>query len=620
MSNNVSANVQEFEFKAEMKQLLNIIIHSLYTHPEVFLRELVSNASDALNKVRFLRLTNSDILEPESELKIKITVDKDKKSFSIEDTGIGMTQDELITLIGTVASSGTLKFLSELKNENKAIDGQMIGQFGVGFYSVFMVTDEITIDTRNADKNSKGYRWKSKGESSFTIEEIDKSTRGTKIYFTLKEGSEEFADEWRVKQILKKYSNFVDFPIFVGDEEANKVQALWHKKKEDVKQEELDEFYKFISNDYQEPLGSLHLAIEGNINFKSILFIPKIAPPNLFTDIKEKSVHLYSSKVFITDDASQLIPEYMRFLKGVVDSEDLPLNVSREVTQNSPLMSKIKTVITGKVLGMLDEWSQNEKEKYNTFFEQFGSLFKTGLTSDFTHKDKIVELLLFDSSQTEEGKKTSLNGYVSRLKPDQKEIYYIAGNYREQLERNPNLEYFKKNDIEVLYLLDPVDLFTIPYIGEYDGKKLVSIEKADLKIDKKDVDKGEKLNKDLSNSLIKVFKETLGDKVEDVIESDRLVSSPATLVVGKDGLDPQMEKMMRMMDKEFTSSKRILEINTSHPLVKNLSTLNLKSSSDPLLRTCIMQIYEGAMLNEGYLNNPSEFISRMTEIMTSATG
>jgi molecular chaperone HtpG len=620
MSNDISAKVQEFEFKAEMKQLLNIIIHSLYTHPEVFLRELVSNASDALNKVRFLRLTNSDILEPESELKITITTDKDKKSFSIEDSGIGMTREELINLIGTVASSGTLKFLSEMKNQNKTIDGQMIGQFGVGFYSVYMVTDEITIETRNADKNSNGYRWKSKGESSYTIEEIDKSTRGTKIYFTLKEGSEEFADEWRVKQILKKYSNFVDFPIFIGAEEANKVQALWHKKKDDIKTEELDEFYKFISNDYQEPLGNLQLAIEGNINFKSILFIPKVAPPNLFMDTKEKSVHLYSSKIFITDDASQLIPEYMRFLKGVVDSEDLPLNVSREVTQNSPLMTKIKTVITGKVLGMLDEWSQNEKEKYNTFFEQFGSLFKTGLTSDYAHKDKIIELILFDSSKIETGKKTSLNGYVSRLKPDQKEIYYVAGNYRDMVERNPNLEYFKKNDIEVLYLLDPVDLFTIPYIGEYDGKKLVSIEKAELKIDKKNDDKSEKLNKDLSKSLINIFKETLGDKVEDVIESERLVSSPATLVVGKDGLDPQMEKMMRMMDKEFTSSKRILEINTSHHLIKNLSTLNLKSSSDPLLRTCIMQIYEGAMLNEGYLNNPSEFISRMTEIMTSATG
>ncbi|GAB1370103.1 molecular chaperone HtpG [Candidatus Kapaibacterium sp.] len=618
MSNEVSANQQEFEFKAEMKQLLNLIIHSLYTHPEVFLRELVSNSSDALNKVRFRKITDNNIISPDAELKINILVNKENKSITIEDTGIGMSKDELINQLGVIANSGTLNYLKALKETGKQLDANLIGQFGVGFYSVFMVTDEVTVDTRSAEPFSKSYKWISKGETSYSIEESDKDSRGTKISFNFKEEFSEFADEFRIKSILKKYSNFVDFPIYVNNEKVNNIDALWHKNKEEIKDEELNEFYKFISNDYTEPLGHLHLNIEGNINFKSLIFIPSSAPPSMFRDFQDKSLHLYSNKVLIQENSTDLIPEYLRFLRGVVDTEDLPLNVSREVTQNSPVMIKIKNVITSKVINLLEEWADKDNEKYDKFFKEFGSLFKTGLNSDFSNKDKLTELLRFESSKSANGELRSLNAYVAAMKPDQKEIYYISGNSRELIEKNPNLEYFLKNDFEVLYFLDPVDLFVMPYIFEYDGKKIVSIDKAEIEDLSKD-DNKEKLEKTQTDNLLLEFKKVLNEQVEDVVESKRLVDSPASVVVGKEGLDPQFEKMMKMMEKDFKASKRILEINTSHLLIKNLSELLESNKNQELLHKCIHQIFDGALLIDGILTNHVDYVARNTEILTLAT-
>ncbi|MBX3042923.1 MAG: molecular chaperone HtpG [Candidatus Kapabacteria bacterium] len=619
MSNEVSATQQEFEFKAEMKQLLHLIIHSLYTHPEVFLRELVSNSSDAMNKVRIKKLTDSEIISPDTELRINIMINKEQQTFSIEDFGIGMTKEELINNLGVVASSGTLNFLKSAKESGKPIDANLIGQFGVGFYSVFMVTDEVVVETRSSEPFSKSYKWTSNGEASYTIEESERDTRGTKISFKFKDEYSDFADEFRIKNILTKYSNFVEFPIYVNNEKANKVEALWHKKKDDINDEELTEFYKFISNDYQDPLGHLHLNIEGNINFKALLFIPSVAPATLFRDFNEKSVQLYSNKIFIQDNAIDLIPEYLRFLRGVVDTEDLPLNVSREVTQNSPIMAKIRNVITSKTLSMLDEWADKEKEKYNKFFIQFGALFKTGLNSDFTNKDKITELLRFETSEFPEGELRSLNSYVASMKPDQKDIYYATGNTREQLEKNPNLEYFKKNNLEVIYFTDPVDLFVMPYLFEYDGKKVVSIEKAEIDIKEDDTKQTDTIGKDAANSLVDEFKKVLGDKVEDVIISKRLVDSPASVVLGKEGFDPQMEKMMKMMDKDFKASRRVLEINPSHQLIKNLSKLHIAGNNSELLSKSIQQIFEGSMLIDGNLENPVDFVKRMSEILTITT-
>jgi molecular chaperone HtpG len=618
MSQVSTEQTESFEFRAEMKQLLNIIIHSLYTHPEVFLRELVSNSSDALNKVRFMKLTETNIINPESELKISIHVDKEAKSLTIEDTGIGMTHEDMVKHLGTIAKSGTAELINQIKESGKSVDANLIGQFGVGFYSVFMVTDEVVVESRHAAENSTSHRWKSTGEYGFEIEPIEDRNRGTKISFKLKEDYHHFADETSIKQLLKRYSNFVDFPIYVNDEEVNKVQALWHKRKDDINDEELNEFYKFISGDYQEPLTHLHLNLEGNINFKALLFIPQMAPANLFRDITDNNIHLYSNKIFIQDDPKDLLPEYMRFIRGVVDTEDLPLNVSREVTQSSPVMAKIKQIITSKMLAHLEEMASKEPEKYDKFFKQFGSLFKTGVNQDYTNKSKIVELLRFESSKTAAGEFTSLNRYVSNMRSEQNEIYYIMGNFRNEVDRNPNMEYFKKNDIEVLYLLDPIDLFTVPYIFEYDGKHLISIEKADISIPDAKSESDNPENDD-AKTIISFAKEVLGDKVEDIIQSKRLVDSVASLVVGKNSLDPQMEKMIKMMDKEFIASKRILELNTEHPILKNLSS---KLSSEPeneILKLTILQIFDIAMLNDGQSIDVSDFTKRANEMMLHAT-
>ncbi len=608
---------EKYEFKADMKQLLHIIIHSLYTHPEIFLRELISNASDALNKLRIMRLTNSDIISPEEELKITIELDKENKVFSIEDTGIGMTKDDLIYQLGTIASSGTLNFIQRLKEQKGQVDVNLIGQFGVGFYSVFMVTDEVTIETLYAESGSTTWEWVSNGTEDFRISPSNRNKRGTKISFKLKDDYKEFAEEWKIKEILNKYSNFVDFPIYVGSERVNKVEAIWHKKKEEVSEAELFEFYKFIAGDYQPPLGHLFLNIEGNVNFKSIIFIPQTQPNMLFGDLRDKTVHLYSNKVFIRDDDKEILPEYLRFVKGVVDTEDIPLNVSREVAQSSPAMAKIRNVLTGRILNLLEDWAENDKEKYYKFYKNFGSILKTGINTDFSNKNRIIELLRFETSALPRGEMTSLKEYVSRMKAEQTEIYYISGSHLDIVEKNPNLEYFKKNNIEVLYLTDTIDIFTIPYIREYEGKALKSIEKADIKIESNSQNEVQ-LSQEQKDKLIAKFKQVLGDKVENVVSSSRLIDSPVTLVVGEQGLDPQLEKMMQVIDKDFTVSKRILEINLSHPIINNLLH-KLENGNEEIVEEAMHQLYEGALLIEGYMKNPVDFVKRMNRFIEEAT-
>ncbi|MGB5074030.1 MAG: molecular chaperone HtpG, partial [Bacteroidota bacterium] len=602
--------VQEFEYKAEMKQLLHLIIHSLYTHPEVFLRELISNSSDALNKVRFMQVRNMPVLQPEAELHIKIEIDEKEQTVSIEDTGIGMTREDLIERIGTVASSGTLEFLTRSKSGEEKFDGgELIGKFGVGFYSVFMVTDEVTIETRSVDPEGKGWRWKSSGEGRFTIEEIEKENRGTRIFFKLKDESKDLSNDYRIKDLIKKYSNFVDFPIIVGEEKVNSVSALWQRKKEDLKKEELDEFYKFVAGDFREPMDSLSLHIEGRVNFKALIFVPSEPPMGYFDPREEKSLHLYVNRVFIQDDCRELVPEYLRFVKGVVDTEDLSLNVSREVTQSSPVTAKIREIVTNRLLGMFEDWAKTDAEKYSTFFTKFGNYMKLGLGSDFTNKDRLVELMRFETSKTEPGKMTSFKEYIAAMGEDQKEIYYITGESRAVVEKNPNLEYFRKNNIEVVFLTGQVDLFTLTTLTDFDGKKFVSTEKANIDIVKeKDDETGDALKGSEAKDILKRCKEILGDRVEDVIESKRLVDSVATLVVGDTGMDAQMERMMKMMDSSFTSSKKILEVNMRHPLMKNLARLNSENHDDPNLVLAVEQMYEGALLVEDNLQNPVDFV------------
>ncbi len=611
-------DVQTYEYKAEMKQLLHLIIHSLYTHPEIFLRELVSNSSDALNKIRYRQLTDQNILDKDKELEVKITVDSKKKTFSIEDNGIGMTKEELAENIGTIARSGTLEFLEKMKKENKQGE-KLIGQFGVGFYSVFMVTEQVMVETRHADKDSKGYRWVSSGEASYTIEEIDKKNRGTKISFTFKETANEFAEEFRVKQIIKKYSNFSDFPIFLGKEKINTIEALWRKRENEVKADERNEFYKFITNDYEDPLGYLHLSLESaGAEFKALLFIPVKAPFDLMRLQQHKTVQLYSNKIMIMDDCKDLLPEYLQFIRGVVDTSNLPLNVSRETIQASRIMGKIKEMLTSKIIQWLQRMADKKQEKYLMFYKTFGPLFKMGLNSDFTNRQKLIELLRFETSTRKAGDMSSLKDYTGRMAEKQKEIYYLAGDNREYVERNPNLEYFKKNNVEVLFLLEPVDVFIMPSIPEYDKKPLKSIDKGDIEINPEN-DQAQQKEDNLSKSLMGLFKDTLKDKVEDVKISKRLVNSAVTLVTGSNAVDPQMERMMKMMGQDVPASKRIMEVNLDHSVIKNLSRKYLASPSDYFLKKCIVQLYESAQLIDGELPSRTEYVKRMMEIMEEAT-
>lgn len=607
-----------FEFKAEMKQLLNLIIHSLYTNQDVFIRELVSNSSDALNKVKFLQLTGQQVPDPELELKIDINIDKDNKKLVISDTGIGMSQDDLINNLGTIAKSGTLEFFKNLQENKKQLDGNLIGQFGVGFYSVYMVTDEVNVETHKAEVEAKSYRWTSKAEDNFTIEEIETISRGTKISFVVKDEYSEFLEDWKIKDILQRYSNFVDFPIYLNGERVNNVAAIWQRKKDEVTTEELNEFYKFISSDYNEPSEHLHLDIEGNVNFKALLFFPKEAPVNFFSNETKKTLQLYVNKVFIQDDADDLLPDYLKFIKGVVDCADLPLNVSREVTQKSPVMAKIKDILTNKIISAMESWDVDDKTKYETFFLKFGHILKAGLNSDYKYKDRLVKLMRYSSSAIEESKITSLADYVSRMKEGQEEIYYLSGQSRESIVKNPNLEYFRKNNIEVLLLTDPMDIFTIPYIFEFEGKKLKSIDKDDLNLDKivSEGDSGDTKVEEIANSeFIQAIKDVLGDKVEDVKISKRLVDSPVTLTVGKDGMGAEMEKMMQMMDKDFTASKRILEINPKHKIIMNLKNIYTNEGLNNKFTNIVVQLFESGLLLEGYLKSPVDFVNRMYSIM-----
>jgi molecular chaperone HtpG len=610
---------KRFTFKAEMKQLLHLIVHSLYTHPEIFLRELISNASDALNKARFRMLTDPEMRAQDLPLEVRLSIDEAANTLTIEDRGIGMTRDDLVKRLGTIASSGTKAFLEQVQQEGKPIDGQLIGQFGVGFYSAFMVAEEVVVETRHVDPNAEGLRWTSDGEGSFTIASIDRPTRGTRIILKLREDAKEFTRDYRVRGVVKKYSNFVDFPIYLGDEQLNTVKALWHKNKSEIASEELSEFYKFVAGDYREPLGHLHLHLEGVVNFRALLFIPEHAPPALLRDDEALRLHLYSNNVFIQDDCKALLPDYLRFVRGVVDTEDLPLNVSREVTQNSPVMTKIRNVLTSKVLGLLEEWAKQDPDRYVRFFREFGPLFKMGVGSDFANREKLLDLLRFESTRTEKGVYTTLAAYAGAMPADQSHIYYVLGEHRDVLERSPNLEYFRKNGIEVLLMDDPIDAFIVNHIERYAGKELKSIEKANLDLKPDDERQKEALAGADADRLIARFKATLGDRVEEVVSSRRLVDSAATLVVGESGMDVQMERLMKMMDKNFKPGARILEVNTAHPLLKNLNALLEAGGAETIVDEVIRQLYEGALLLEGGLTQTSDYVARMTRLLVRAT-
>ncbi|HEY8932601.1 MAG TPA: molecular chaperone HtpG, partial [Rariglobus sp.] len=546
-----TAAPQKFEFQAEIKQLLDIVIHSLYTEKEIFVRELVSNASDAIEKLRHLQITEKDNIADDSiALEVNLTTDDTAKTLTIADAGLGMTRAELIENLGTIAHSGSKAFLKAL-SEGGQKNSNLIGQFGVGFYSAFMVAKSVKVYSRSWKKDEPAHVWTSDGSGSYEIEEVSDQQRGTKIVIELKDDAHEFATEGRVKEILERYSAFVSFPVNLNGKHINTVQALWLRNKSEITDEEYTAFYKFQSHAYDDPRLRLHFSADAPLQINALLFVPKDNTEKFGMARLEPSVSLYCRKVLIDAKPKELLPEWLRFMKGVVDSEDLPLNISRETMQDRALIEKLNKVITKRFIKFLSEEAKNRADAYNEFYSEFGIFLKEGAALDYTHKDELVKLLRFESSLTEKGKTTSLADYVSRMGADQKEIYFLLGPTRSAIEAGPYLEGFKARNLEVLFCYEPVDEYVMNNVREFDGKKLIAADHADVKL--ADAPKPPAAEGDLSEAdakaLAEWLKTTLGDRVEEVKASDRLVDSPALAVNADKFMSPQMRRMMKAMNK-----------------------------------------------------------------------
>ena len=604
------------EFQAEIKQLLDIVVHSLYTEKEIFVRELVSNASDALEKLRHTQLTEKNIVDDNLELEINLTTDDKAKTLTIQDFGIGMTRDELVKNLGTIAHSGSKAFLNALK-EGGAKNDNLIGQFGVGFYSAFMVAKSVKVYSRSWQKAEPGHLWTSDGSGSYTIEEVADLSRGTKIVVELNDDSGDYATESRIKGILERYSAFVSFPINLNGERINKVSALWLRSKSEIKDEEYTEFYKFQAHAYDEPRLKLHLSADAPLAINSILFVPQNNPEKFGMTRAEPAVSLYCRKVLIDAAPKDLLPEWARFLKGVVDSEDLPLNISRETMQDRALIEKLNKVITGRFLKFLAEEAKQRPEDFDKFYAEFGIYLKEGAATDYTHKDALAKLLRFESSRTEKGKTTSLADYVSRMGEEQKEIYFLVGSSRAAIERGPYLEGFKDRDLEVLFCYENVDDYVMRHLREFEDKKLVAADSADVKLAEKET-AGEKLSKDEMDALAKWLKETLGERVAEVKGSDRLVDSPAAVLNADSFMSPQMRAMMKAMQKdgdgeEAPQLKVNLELNPRHAVIRKLSAA--KDADATKAGLIAEQLFDNAMLAAGLLEDPSTMVQRLYKLL-----
>ncbi len=618
-----------FEFKAEVKQLLNILVHSLYTSREIFLRELISNASDALDKIRFKSTKGDEVADNDLPLEIKINFDDKKNTLTISDTGIGMTRDEIIENIGTIAKSGSAEFIKTLM-ESKEQTNNIIGKFGVGFYSVFMVAEEVEIKSKSYIKDAKPIYWKSDGTGSYTVQELDADMkRGTEIKIKLREDAKEFAEKYRLESTIKNHSNFITFPIYIKDEKVNTVSAIWREPKSSVTNEQYNEFYKFLTYDSEPPMDIIHKSVDAPIQFSSLLFIPKKHNDFFWMNKDNYGLDLYVKRVLIQHKNKDLLPEYLGFVKGVVDSEDLPLNISRETLQENLVFTKIANSVTSQVLSHLTDKAKNKPEEYVEFWKQHGRIFKLGY-SDFSNQEKYMELLRFNSSSSEnKDGLISLDEYVSRLKEDQKVIYYAFGSSRESIDLDPHLDIFKNKGIEVLYLFDPVDEFVINSLRKYKEYEFESVENADLKKLKKvkDVEdekkeKFEKLEKDDEkhfSSLLSKMKSILGDKVTDVRKSERLSGSASCLVSEDDQMTSSMKKIMKMTHQSFGEDKKVMEINPDNKLIRNLIEVFKKDSNDPLIENATEQLFESALLLEGNLEDPHKLVKRINELLEKSS-
>ena len=621
MSKKAKLKPEVHKYQAEMQKLLEILVHSLYTEREIFLRELVSNASDALSKVQLITLTEEKVLNKNADLQVTITFDEDKRMIVIDDSGCGMTKDELVENLGTIANSGTLKFLQQSQDENKSVEN-LIGQFGVGFYSVFMVADRVELTTRSWQVDGQAWQWSSEGGGQYEIIPVDYEKRGTRVTVFLKEDAKEFCSEWRLESIIKKYSNYLPFPIKVKDKTINQVKAIWTQSKSEVKDDEYKEFYKQISHGRQEPFHHLHFNIDAPIQYYALLYFPESVGNEVLYARESKDIALYGQKVLIQSGNTHLLPSYLRFVQGVVDSEDLPLNVSRESVQKNALIEKINNSLTLRVLKELQLIADQNVGKYGKFWQQYGTLLKEGVSSDFKNKKRLMDLLRFNSSISEDSSMdVTLKDYVSRMREEQKDIFYVTGGSREAILHNPNLEYFRKQGLEVLFLTDHIDDFMVTDMREYDGKSLKNISQGDIDgINDNDMSAPESsLSKEEKSDILAFFKKQLKDRVNDVTDSKRLVDSPCSLVTPKDGMTAQMEKMMKMMDQKFKGEKRNLEVNMSHPIIQNLSEILQKNKKHPFLIDSVEQLYDNSLLVEGLLENPVQILSRYQKFMESAS-
>ena len=608
---------EQYTFKAETKQLLNILIHSLYKDREVFLRELLSNASDALNRLRFEMVTNHNVLDSNADLNIHIKMDKDSRMLTIQDTGIGMTRDEMIENLGTIAQSGARKFLDATKDQ-KADFAQVIGQFGVGFYSVFMVAEWVRVTSRSFNPETEAVSWYATGDDNYQIDQAEMSERGTKIEIKLKEDAIEFAEEYRIKNVIHKHSDYIGFPIYVGDSKdpVNKQTSLWRTSKQDVTEEQYQEFYRQTTLDFEDPLMHVHMATDAPVQLYALLFIPSKLERGVFALRKEDGLKLYSRNILIDEYNKDLLPDYFRFVQGVVDSEDLPLNVSRETVQSSGLIQKLKKVLTNQVFRELEALAKNDSEKYQAFWNEFGGYVKQGLANNSPEAESLQALLRFKTNLHAETW-SSLEEYISRIQDGQKEIYYIVGDDPKSVLRSPHLDYFHAQGTEVLLLTDPMDSFMLMGLHKYKDFELKNVAQADVDTSKKPKDQpeSEKIAEGDFNTLIEHFKKVLGESIADVRASNRLSQSVARLADPDGTLNPELQRVYKYLGKEYEIPKKILELNPSHPILKKLLKLELGSD---LQNVIIEQIYDSALLVEGLHPDPSSIAERVQQIMEAA--
>lgn len=597
---------EKHAFQAEIAQLLDIVIHSLYTDKEIFIRELISNAADATEKLRFLQTSGEAIFEPDRELKISVNTDDTAHTISFADAGLGMTRDELIENLGTIAHSGSKAFLQQLK-EN-AGNPNIIGQFGVGFYSAFMVATKVTVFTRSYRPDDTGWIWSSDGVSAYEIEPGVDLPRGTKIVINLKEDDREFSREHRVESIIQRYSNFVGFPIELNGKAVNTINAIWTRSKSELTDSDYEEFYKFIGHDIDAPLYRFHFSADAPLAINALLFVPKHSLEKLGMPKSESEVHLYCRKILIQSKAKNLLPEWLRFLKGVVDSEDLPLNISRETMQDSALLQKINKVLTGRFLKFLEDEAKGDAEKYATFFKEFGHFLKEGIISDYTHRDALAKLLRYETSASETP--SSLADYISRMPEGQSEVYFISAPNREACQSSPYYEGLKAKGYEAIFLLDPWDEFVMDHLREFDGKKLVPAEKAEIDLEQKET----KLDDTASRLLCNFIKESLGDKVDEVRVSHRLVDSPAVVVESDKSMTSSMRRILKNLNRgQENPFKQNLEINPNHPLLVGLE--KTRESKPEVSKQVAEQIYDNALVTAGLLEDPQAMLKRINSLL-----